>query len=105
MRALHTSSTMKPKCFELLGWRLSDSHPPRSGPVIRLSAQEQLPALAAAHQQCRKEEGIRAQFVEECEQSLAEHKTSHATATRPKGPKLQLRNVSAWRCWQGLSER
>lgn len=41
---------------------------------------EQLPALAAAHQQCRKEEGIRAQFVEECEQSLAEHKTSHATA-------------------------
>eukprot|EP00439_Symbiodinium_sp_Y106_P058025 s637_g8.t1 len=41
---------------------------------------EQLPALAAAHQQCRKEEGIRAQFVEECEQSLADHKASHATA-------------------------
>ncbi|CAE7472815.1 crt [Symbiodinium sp. CCMP2456] len=41
---------------------------------------EQLPALAAAHQDCRKEEGIGAQSVEECEESLAEHKTSHATA-------------------------
>ncbi|CAE7196383.1 Nrx-IV [Symbiodinium natans] len=41
---------------------------------------DQVPGLAAEHQQCRQDEGRKAELVDDCEQSLANHKASHATA-------------------------
>ncbi|CAE7606309.1 CNTNAP3 [Symbiodinium pilosum] len=42
--------------------------------------QEQLPALAKDHQQCRQEEGTKANLVTECKQMLSNYEASHATA-------------------------